>query len=223
MAPRLNINCVLIYFSRLSQPSREVRTMKIASFPCVRNGKGQLSALVLHKSLRSTFRLFMVALYITIMSEDQAGFDYLGAILNQEILGALSTSLQHGQAFIHAFCYSPMDDMYIKCSDMAYPNKHDLKPKISWPLSLHDYTSRRQSSWHLTGLMVNAYFKNDETYVTALQALASSLQAQAYRWVSGITSGIDTDIADTIMICRDFKDSTPIKEILFPIRSGAVG
>ncbi|KAG7444556.1 uncharacterized protein BT62DRAFT_1008219 [Guyanagaster necrorhizus] len=47
--------------------------------------------------------------------------------------------------------------------------------------------------------VVYAYIKDGETCVTVLQ----SPQAQAFRWVSGITSGIiDTDIADTIMIWR---------------------
>ncbi|PBK66838.1 hypothetical protein ARMSODRAFT_960004 [Armillaria solidipes] len=64
--------------------------------------------------------------------------------------------------------------------------------------------------------VIYAYIKNGETYVTVLQALGSSLQAQTFRWVSGITSGINTDIADAIMVCYDFQNPVPIKGILIP-------
>ncbi|KAK0203201.1 hypothetical protein DFS33DRAFT_1489210 [Desarmillaria ectypa] len=50
--------------------------------------------------------------------------------------------------------------------------------------------------------VIYVYIKNGETYVTILQALGSSPQAQTFCWVSGITSGINTDIADTITIWR---------------------
>ncbi|PBK91762.1 hypothetical protein ARMGADRAFT_186315 [Armillaria gallica] len=100
------------------------------------------------------------------MSEDQASFNYLGAVLNQAILGALCHSIY---------------TCILSLTLWSISNKHGPKPEISWPLSLYYRTSRRQSSWHSTGLM---------------------LSTPTSRTEKRITSGINTDIADAIMIWR---------------------
>ncbi|KAK0444693.1 hypothetical protein EV421DRAFT_1902758 [Armillaria borealis] len=124
------------------------------------------------------------------MSEDQASFDYLGAILNQAILGALC----HG---IYT-CILSLTLWTIFSSKQARSKARNFMAFIIILLYI-SATIFLAFNW---AYVIHAYIKSGETYVTVLQALGSSLQAQTFRWVSGITSGINTDIADAIMIWR---------------------
>ncbi|KAK0457369.1 uncharacterized protein EV420DRAFT_1644127 [Desarmillaria tabescens] len=110
------------------------------------------------------------------MSEEQTTFDYLEATLNQAILGALGhVSSKQKLSKARNFMAFLIILLYMSATIFL---------AFNW------------------AYVIYAYIKKGQTYVTVVQALGSSAQAQTFRWVSGITSGINTDIADTITIWR---------------------
>ncbi|KAK0488509.1 hypothetical protein IW261DRAFT_1439797 [Armillaria novae-zelandiae] len=124
------------------------------------------------------------------MSEDQASFDYLGAVLNQAILGALG----HG-----IYTCILLFTLWTIFSSKQVRSKARKFMALIIILLYISATIFLVFNW---AYVIYAYSKKGEAYATVLQALSSSPQAQAFRWVSGITSGVNTDIAGTIMIWR---------------------
>ncbi|KAK0238366.1 hypothetical protein EDD85DRAFT_506661 [Armillaria nabsnona] len=96
------------------------------------------------------------------MSEDQASFDYLGAVLNQAILGAMC----HG-------IYTCILSLTLWAIFSSKQTRSKARNFMAFTIIL-SYISATIFLAFNWAYVIYAYIKNGGTYVTVLQALGSS-------------------------------------------------